>query len=601
MTRSAGNAARGSELDLLRYISAESSSGRSSVAEVFETVCRKFLSLFDISRAGAYLLVAPEELKPFLSERQAISLPICIDRVLNAIPRIPSAPLFASFEFGGDRVYSLTLPIAFGTQTCCVLCLQKEVRKQESAYLAEPHFQSFCALLSTQLSMLLERRTEAHSQRAKSEILRNFLEHEPLFSEAWHTTDAIIPRFLPTWEPAKLDSPPLAQLLIFDPENQILNVSGAGNFASGLATTIFGIEDTTPGMLIEENLRGDEAEYLLLNPNSFEGRYRSYLFEDIPSSELLILVKYNGKIAGVINLEHPRKNAFSTLDISILLDAAKFIAPFAHAISQEKDRQWKREISFLYAQSNRLDRLISVYRHKTSQLIPMIRFSLKELELNSSDADKESLEIMERAVLQLVDYTRNLPSDISISTSFQPVDIADAIRRATDETTFLRSISIDVKIQNRPRPNIVLASGLLQEHIYNLLQNAFYATSSAISTGRITTGHITITVDRLQATDTRGTLTSGPARILLRMSDNGTGIPSGFEERIFEYGFTTKSARGGTGYGLSAARDYARSLGGDLFLESNSSSGASFIMILQEYTPKYHDKLLQRLAPATRE
>jgi signal transduction histidine kinase len=66
----------------------------------------------------------------------------------------------------------------------------------------------------------------------------------------------------------------------------------------------------------------------------------------------------------------------------------------------------------------------------------------------------------------------------------------------------------------------------------------------------------------------------------ISVADNGTGIPAAVAARIFEPYFTTKSARGGSGIGLRAARDLARAAGGELSFSSEPGSGTTFRLVL---------------------
>ncbi len=57
---------------------------------------------------------------------------------------------------------------------------------------------------------------------------------------------------------------------------------------------------------------------------------------------------------------------------------------------------------------------------------------------------------------------------------------------------------------------------------------------------------------------------------LLKISDNGSGISKNMKERIFEPFFTTKEVGKGTGLGLSISSNFAKEMGGDLYLENNT-------------------------------
>ena len=63
---------------------------------------------------------------------------------------------------------------------------------------------------------------------------------------------------------------------------------------------------------------------------------------------------------------------------------------------------------------------------------------------------------------------------------------------------------------------------------------------------------------------------------VLRVADNGPGIPSKIAERIFEPFYTTKSEVLGTGIGLSLCRDIVSSHGGEIGFTNNEPQGTVF-------------------------
>jgi signal transduction histidine kinase len=68
--------------------------------------------------------------------------------------------------------------------------------------------------------------------------------------------------------------------------------------------------------------------------------------------------------------------------------------------------------------------------------------------------------------------------------------------------------------------------------------------------------------------------------VVIRISDNGPGVPEDLRERIFEPFFTTKPPEKGTGVGLALCRALARAHGGSITLEETPGGGASFILRL---------------------
>jgi len=64
--------------------------------------------------------------------------------------------------------------------------------------------------------------------------------------------------------------------------------------------------------------------------------------------------------------------------------------------------------------------------------------------------------------------------------------------------------------------------------------------------------------------------------ILVRIEDDGCGIPPEMVDRIFDPFFTTKPVGQGTGLGLGIALEIVRKHGGDIGVESTSGEGTSF-------------------------
>ena len=66
--------------------------------------------------------------------------------------------------------------------------------------------------------------------------------------------------------------------------------------------------------------------------------------------------------------------------------------------------------------------------------------------------------------------------------------------------------------------------------------------------------------------------------VLIKIIDNGCGIPQDDLSKIFEPFFTTKSNKGGTGLGLSITYGLIKELGGDIYVQSELSKGTTFTL-----------------------
>jgi signal transduction histidine kinase len=67
---------------------------------------------------------------------------------------------------------------------------------------------------------------------------------------------------------------------------------------------------------------------------------------------------------------------------------------------------------------------------------------------------------------------------------------------------------------------------------------------------------------------------------VLRVSDEGVGIPPEIAERMLEPCFTTKLDEGGPGLGLTITNSILKEHGGELVCESRPGKGTTFIVRL---------------------
>ncbi|MBR9972128.1 ATP-binding protein [Magnetospirillum sulfuroxidans] len=108
----------------------------------------------------------------------------------------------------------------------------------------------------------------------------------------------------------------------------------------------------------------------------------------------------------------------------------------------------------------------------------------------------------------------------------------------------------------------------LEQVVMNLLSNAHHALKEKREReGNGWPAEITVTGRRTAD------------RLIIRVTDNGPGVPAAVRARIFEPFFTTKEAGRGTGLGLSVSFGIINAMGGRLELES-SAKGACFVISL---------------------
>ncbi len=157
-----------------------------------------------------------------------------------------------------------------------------------------------------------------------------------------------------------------------------------------------------------------------------------------------------------------------------------------------------------------------------------------------------------------------------------PVALNDLARAAAEMLAYTyRSHGIGLQLALDERLPPVQADGdQVGQVVLNLLVNAQQALDGAPAGSAAGEG--------AQVRLRTGVEGSGAAaRVFLRVSDSGPGVPPALAERIFEPFFTTKPEGMGTGLGLAVSRSLARDHGGDLVLERGPNpGGASFCLSL---------------------
>lgn len=143
----------------------------------------------------------------------------------------------------------------------------------------------------------------------------------------------------------------------------------------------------------------------------------------------------------------------------------------------------------------------------------------------------------------------------------EALDLEEVVRSSLDMVGYgLRSAGIDVETDFPPSlPAVMADRDLMSQVVSNLILNGQQALMERPLPRRI---------------EISGRCEDG--RVVLRLADNGPGVPPQIAARIFDPYFTTKAAGVGTGIGLSISRSIIEAHGGELALSDRPGGGAVF-------------------------
>lgn len=200
----------------------------------------------------------------------------------------------------------------------------------------------------------------------------------------------------------------------------------------------------------------------------------------------------------------------------------------------------------------------------------------KQLKLNFiqddiADLIEESLEGAQRItkiVQNLKSFSRVDGTDSAVSNLHECLDSALSI--GWNEIKY----KAEVKKDYQDIPNIYCSAQELNQVFLNLMVNAAQAMPEAEGKSL---GEIKIST----ATE--------ESWVVIKISDNGSGIPKEIISRIFEPFFTTKDVGKGTGLGLSICYDIIQKHHGKLSVESELGVGTTFTIKLPIITAKPDD------------
>jgi len=171
---------------------------------------------------------------------------------------------------------------------------------------------------------------------------------------------------------------------------------------------------------------------------------------------------------------------------------------------------------------------------------------------------------LDRVVQTLVDFSR--PVELQLREQDLRLVIADVLALAADELS-TRNVTLVSRMPDEPLIANVDAD-LLKQAALNVIQNG----AQSMPEG----GLLEVVLEADRKLPSNGDINSspGPKSALLRISDEGSGVPDDIREKIFDLYFTTKT--GGSGIGLSMTYRILQLHHGSVEVQSRSDRGSEF-------------------------
>lgn len=197
--------------------------------------------------------------------------------------------------------------------------------------------------------------------------------------------------------------------------------------------------------------------------------------------------------------------------------------------------------------------------------VKMRLFSLDRT-LHLSEHQKDDLQVISEEILHIDTIVQNFlefsrPPKLKMQ-NISPSEVVDLVLRLLEHR--LESYNVEIQLhREQPLPEIQGDPERLKEVLVNIIENACEAMEGG--------GFITIREEE------RSDASLGRV-IVIRLADDGPGVPESIQEKILEPFFSTKEE--GSGLGLSIATRIVEEHGGHLELTSKEGEGSTFSIIL---------------------
>lgn len=290
------------------------------------------------------------------------------------------------------------------------------------------------------------------------------------------------------------------------------------------------------------------------------------------SSLLAVPLIHEFKVVGVVVLLTTQNQGFSSEQADVLQTLAYQAAVALDNAATHRQLKLSQAQMVQSSKMAAVGQLAAGVAHELNNPLGAVVLAMEgarlALEAGKLERIGPKLDICERGVGRCQEivskllYSSRGGEAVSASTTRLDVLLQDTLTLLGPQ---LASQGVELVSTNPPDlPRVAGASSELQQVLTSLLQNACQAALDPAASSR----------------QVRLSTRAESGMVVLRVEDDGPGLPPEIRERIFEPFFTTRPPGQGTGLGLTLSLQIAQACGGSLRLVPESHSGAIFELVL---------------------
>ena len=236
-------------------------------------------------------------------------------------------------------------------------------------------------------------------------------------------------------------------------------------------------------------------------------------------------------------------------------------------INDEKDYAKQKAIAFQNTKLASIGELAAGVGHEINNPLTIAMGNISKLKKNSKfdDEVKSQIDLIDNATRRIQKITDGLREFSHFDKQKSALDLVDVL---LDSLNFVKDIyktyGVRVSFDDKSTKKLVVSCNRteIQQVLMNLISNAKDA-----SEGK-KTREILITLENVGNT------------AVVRVRDNGDGIPKSIQDKVFDSFFTSKEVGRGTGIGLSLVNKIITEHDGNVSFESEIEKGTTFIIEL---------------------
>ena len=202
--------------------------------------------------------------------------------------------------------------------------------------------------------------------------------------------------------------------------------------------------------------------------------------------------------------------------------------------------------------------------HEIKNPLTPMKLNVQQLLKSWNDKVAGFDKMLNRFTKNQIEYIDNLSSIASAFSAFakmpvtNPVEVNLLEQVSINLELFKNTENVDFKVHWPHESKIIIYAD--KEQLNGVFSNLIKNGIQSVPAGR--QGHITLNLEVKSD------------KVVVSVSDNGSGIPEGLRKNLFTPNFTTKSS--GMGLGLSITRKYIESANGRIWFESEVNKGSVF-------------------------